>query len=150
LKKWKLGEISVFTELGFSDDTDINLVVKSKGISLSTGITRVTVQERSNASNIEYWPDVCLESLDRRFIIYKAATKALDKAQKISATKVGFYTTGLEAARIPSWEVAEELVRAVLAHSKNSSCIRDIFFVASSPTQMSSFQFVLNNSELYM
>jgi hypothetical protein len=150
LKEWKIGDISVFVELGHLDDININLAVVAKGISLSTGNSNVTIQERTNASNIEYWPIVALDDPDRRSTIYKAATNALTKAQNISASKVGFYTTGLEAARIPSWEIAEELVRAVLKHSKSASCIRDIIFVVSSPTQVSSFQFALNNSILYL
>jgi hypothetical protein len=150
LVKWKFSEISVLVYLSYPDDSDIDLVLKTSGIVLGTGKSRITIQEKSDARNIEYWPDISLNNPKRRNMIYKAATDFLLKAESISASTVGFYTTGLEAARIPSWEIAEELVRAVMKHSKDSTCIKEILFVASSPTQMSSFQFALNNSNLYM
>ena len=150
MEKWKFGKISVLAYLSYPDDSDIDLVLKTSGIALDTGKSRITIQEKSNARYVEYWPDISLNNPKRRNMIYKAAIDFLLKAERISASTVGFYTTGLEAARIPSWEIAEELVRAVMKHSKDSTCIQDILFVASSPTQMSSFQFALNNSSLYM
>ncbi|MGY5877080.1 MAG: hypothetical protein RTU30_15115, partial [Candidatus Thorarchaeota archaeon] len=58
---------------------------------------------------------------------------------------IGFFTMGLEVARVPSWEVAEEIVRALKNHSESNSSIERVIVVAGSPTQVSSFQYALEN-----
>ena len=81
--------------------------------------------------------------------MFQAAREFLKIAEKYSATNVGFFTMSLEVARIPSWEIAEELVRALNAHSEVAASIQQVYFIASTPTQLSSFQFALNNADLY-
>ncbi|GAG71541.1 unnamed protein product, partial [marine sediment metagenome] len=48
-------------------------------------------------------------------------------------------------SRIPSWEIAEEIIKAINDYSKEETLLDKIMLVASSPTQVSSFQYALNN-----
>lgn len=152
MRTWKIGKISVSIELGPYDDSNIDLVVKSKSIPVGDGTggsPAIMVQESSKAKNIEYWPVISLENPKRRNSVFQAAKDVLKIAEDNSTKSIGFFTMGLEVARIPSWEIAEELVRALNAHSEVASSVRQVFFISSSPTQISSFQFALNNTELY-
>ena len=142
---WSLGNISICVELGHEDDSDMDLVVKANHIPLGLNKSGITVKEGSNADEVLHWPGISMKDPDRRQAIYDAAKSALEKAEKVEAKQVGFFTTGLEVARIPSWEVAEEIVKAVHSHSRNESKINKVLFIASSPTQVSSFQYTLNN-----
>jgi len=123
----------------------MDLVVKANHIPLGLNKSGITVKEGSNADEVLHWPGISMKDPDRRQAIYDAAKSALEKAEKVEAKQVGFFTTGLEVARIPSWEVAEEIVKAVHSHSRNESKINKVLFIASSPTQVSSFQYTLNN-----
>ncbi|MHA2026025.1 MAG: hypothetical protein ACW98U_09005 [Candidatus Thorarchaeota archaeon] len=142
---WSLGSISVCVELGHEDDSDIDLVVKSSDIPLSLEKSGITVKEGSNAEGVLHWPSIKMSNPNRRQEIYDSTKSALETAEKVEAKKVGFFTTALEVARVPSWEVAEEIVKAVHNHSRNESKLNQILLVASSPIQVSSFQYVLNN-----
>jgi hypothetical protein len=145
LDGWSLGSISVCVELGHEDDSDIDLVVKSSDIPLSLEKSGITVKEGSNAEGVLHWPSIKMSNPNRRQEIYDSTKSALETAEKVEAKKVGFFTTALEVARVPSWEVAEEIVKAVHNHSRNESKLNQILLVASSPIQVSSFQYVLNN-----
>jgi hypothetical protein len=138
---WSLGNFSVIVELGHNDDSDIDLVVKTRDISLGS----VTVKEGSNAEEVLYWPSISMNNSNRRTAIYAAALGALERAHVLKAQKVGFFTMGLEVSRIPSWEVAEEIVKAIASHSKSENRLNRVLLVASSPIQVSSFQYALNN-----
>ncbi|MHA2116426.1 MAG: hypothetical protein ACXAB0_12350 [Candidatus Thorarchaeota archaeon] len=142
---WSLGSISVCVELGHEDDSDIDLVVKASDIPLSLEKSGITVKEGSNAEGVLHWPSIKMSNPNRRQEIYDSTKSALETAEKVEAKKVGFFTTALEVARVPSWEVAEEIVKAVHNHSRNESKLNQILLVASSPIQVSSFQYVLNN-----
>jgi hypothetical protein len=142
---WSLGNLSVIVELGSIDDSDLDLAVKTKDIKLGRKGPSITVQEGSNAEETYYWPGVTLDNPDRRSAIYAAALAALEAADGLKAEKVGFFTMGFEVSRIPSWEVAEEIVKAIVIHSKKESGLNSILLVASSPIQVSSFQYALNN-----
>jgi hypothetical protein len=145
-------------ESGRYDDANLDYVVKSKrigymplqvgGSSAVKADPAVQVQEMALAKKIAYWPAVSLKDLGRRTIIYDAAKKALDEANRLKATGLGFFTTGLEVAGVPSWEVAEEIVRAVSEYSVNKGTIGTAVLVAGSPIQVSSFQYALNNRVL--
>lgn len=141
LAAWSLGNFSVIVELGHNDDSDIDLVVKTRDISLGS----VTVKEGSNAEEVLYWPSISMNNSNRRTAIYTAALGALERADALKAQKVGFFTMGLEVSRIPSWEVAEEIVKAIASHSKTENRLNRVLLVASSPIQVSSFQYALNN-----
>ncbi len=145
MEGWSLGNLSVKVELGHRDDSDIDVVVKTKDIRLGNEVTSITVQEGSNASGVLYWPGITLENPNRRSAIYTTALWALETAISLKARKVGFFTMGLEVSRIPSWEVAEEIVKAIASHSKADCEITNVLLIASSPIQLSSFQFALNN-----
>jgi hypothetical protein len=142
---WSLGNLSVIVELGDTDDTKLDLAIKTKDIKLGRKGPSITVQEGSNAEETLYWPGVTLDNPDRRSAIYAAALDALEAADGLKAEKVGFFTMGFEVSRIPSWEVAEEIVKAIVIHSKKESGLNSILLVASSPIQVSSFQYALNN-----
>ncbi|MFW9808482.1 MAG: hypothetical protein ACFFE6_03785 [Candidatus Thorarchaeota archaeon] len=142
---WLLGSISIKVELGHEDDSDLDLVIKANDIPLGLDKSGISVREGSNAEEILQWPGIKMSDPNRRQAIYDATKSALEMAEKVEAKEIGFFTTGLEVARIPSWEVAEEIVKAVHAHSKNESTLNSVVLVASSPTQLSSFQFALNN-----
>jgi len=151
------GNIKVAVILGRFDDSKLDLVVKSQDIplgmsSVGTGIqdtsigdVGITIKEASNAENIIHWPTITLSNPNRRKEIYKAAFKALTDAEEIKATQIGFFTMGLEIARLPTWEIAEEIVKAINEFSKRESQLTQIMLVASSPTQVSSFQFAISN-----
>ena len=145
MKNWNLGTFSIDVILGDIDDSNIDLVVKTKNMAIRGSGTQFSVNEGSNAKEVLYWPGLSISSPDRRSAIYSAAITALQTADGCEAKRVGFFTIGFEVSRIPSWEVAEEILRAISSHSKSDSCISDIVLVASSPIQLSSFQFVLNN-----
>lgn len=138
---WSLGNFSVIVELGHNDDSDIDLVVKTRDIPLGS----VSVKEGSNAEEVQYWPSISMGNPDRRTSIFTAALRALERADSLKAKNVGFFTMGLEVSRIPSWEVAEEIVKAIASHSKTESRLNRVLLVASSPMQVSSFQYALNN-----
>ena len=149
-----VGNISVSISLGHADNTDLGLVVKAKNIELGTnkggvgsaiGAYGITIQEAASSENVEHWPKVSMTDADRRATIYNATSKALKTAEGLDVKEVGFFTMGLEVRRISTWETAEEIVRAVHAHAKNAESVERIALVASSPTQVSSFQYALDN-----
>ena len=142
---WSLGSISVCVVLGHEDDSDMDLVVKASVIPLGLEKSGITVKEGTNAGEIIHWPVIKMSSPNRRQEIYDSAKNALETAERVKAKKVGFFTTALEVARVPSWEVAEEIVKAVHSHSQIESKLDRVLLVASSPIQVSSFQYVLNN-----
>lgn len=145
LDGWSLGSISICVELGHEDDSDMDLVVKANEIPLGLDKSGITVKEGSNAAEVLHWPGITMRNPNRRQEIYDSAKSALEKAEKVEAKNIGFYTTGLEVGRVPSWEVAEEIVKAVRHHIQNKSNLDRVLLVASSPIQVSSFQYVLNN-----
>lgn len=153
-EEWMVGNISVSISLGRADDTDLGLVVKAKDIELGAnkgGVSGafeafgITIQEATSSENVEHWPRVSMTDPDRRATIYDATSRALLTAEGLDVKEVGFFTMGLEVGRIPTWETAEEIVRAVHAHAKNAESVERIALVASSPTQVSSFQYALDN-----
>ncbi len=145
MEGWFLGNLNVKVELGHKDDSDIDIVVKARNVGQGRRKSDISIKEGSNAGEVLYWPGISLENPDRRLIIYNTAFEALEIANGRKAQKVGFFTMGLEVSRIPSWEVAEEIVRAIVSHSKAEGNLTNILLVASSPIQQSSFQFALNN-----
>lgn len=160
MKQQHLGGIEVQLVLGQFDDSELDLVVKAQDIPLglspsgvigsggTVGGFGITIKEASNAEAVLKWPSVSIEDPDRRDIIYEAARNALNSADEMDADNIGFFTMGLEVSRVPSWEIAEEIVRAINEHSKRETQISKIIVVASSPIQESSFQFALNNLTL--
>ena len=142
---WFLGNLSVNVELGNIDDSKLDVVVKTKDITLGSTAASITIQEGSDAEEVIYWPGISLSNPERRSAIYDAALGAMKTAEGLKAQKVGFFTLGLELSRIPSWEVAEEIVKAIINHSKSECGLNSITLVASSPMQVSSFQYALNN-----
>jgi O-acetyl-ADP-ribose deacetylase (regulator of RNase III) len=157
LEQHSIGSIDVSVILGRFDDSDLELVVKSQDIPLgitpggviggggTVGGFGITIKEASDAENVIHWPAISMDNPDRRDAIYNATIDALNSAEKIEATKIGFFTMGLEVSRIPSWEIAEEIIKAINDYSKEVTLLDKIMLVASSPTQVSSFQYALNN-----
>lgn len=158
-EEWMVGNISVSISLGRADNTDLGLVVKAKNIQMGEnpggvggaggiiGSFGITIQEATSSENVEHWPSVSITNPDRRAMIYDATSKALRTAEGLGVKEVGFFTMGLEVGRIPTWETAEEIVKAVSAHARNAENVQRIALVASSPTQISSFQYALDNIE---
>jgi hypothetical protein len=142
---YSLGNLNIIVEMGQIHDDDVDVVVKPKDIILGTKESNITVREGSKAEEVLYWPGISIKNPDRRAAIYHAALGALETADDLKAQKVGFFTMGFEISRIPSWEVAEEIVKAIVSHSKRRSSLNSILLVANSPIQVSSFQFALNN-----
>jgi len=143
-----LGHIDVSIILGKFDDSGLDLVVKSQDIPLgisSGGGFGITIKEASNAENIIHWPTISMDNPERRNELYNATLDALRSAEDLQATRIGFYTMGLEVSRLPTWEIAEEIIKAINDHSKNETQLDKIMLVASSPTQVSSFQYAINN-----
>jgi len=151
------GNMDISVVLGPYDDSKIDLVVKSKAIPLGldsgsilgTGGTPgglgITVQEASTVDNITFWPGITIKDANRRASIYSTAKGALDEAERLESKSIGFFTLGLEVSGVPSWEVAEEIMKAIHAHSKGNHNLKQVLIVASSPTQVSSFNYVMDN-----
>lgn len=105
----------------------------------------ITIQEATSAEYVEYWPPVSILDQNRRQAIHKAVSSVFSNALNKNAKAIGFFTLGLEVSRIPSWEIAEEIVRVIHIHSKQELPVERILIVAASPTQISSFQYALQN-----
>lgn len=143
-----VGSIGVSVILGRIDDSELDLVVKAQDIPLgitSEGGFGITIKQASSADNVIHWPTITIENPNRRREIYKATSNALDTAEKVQAKQIGLFTMGLEVARLPSWEIAEEIVKAINDYSKKASLLNKIMLVVSSPTQVSSFQYAITN-----
>ncbi|TFG32754.1 hypothetical protein EU527_09490 [Candidatus Thorarchaeota archaeon] len=152
-----LGNIEVQVIMGKFDDSNLDLVVKAQDIPLglspsgvigaggTVGGFGITIKEASSADIVLQWPAVAIEDPDRREVLYQATKNALQSAEEMDASKIGLFTMGLEVSRIPSWEIAEEIVQAIKEHSNGETTIRKVVIVVSSPIQMSSFQFALDN-----
>lgn len=160
MDQYSIGDVNVSVILGRFDDSELDLVVKAQDIPL--GITQggviggggtvggfgITIKEASNAENVIHWPSISMDNPDRRNAIYSATMEVLNSAEKNEASKIGFFTMGLEVSRLPSWEIAEEIVKAINNYSKENTLLDEIVLVASSPTQVSSFQYALSNIEI--
>ncbi len=149
--EWLFGNLSVSIMMGPIDDSDMDLVIKTKNIPLAldaAGLQNISVQETTEAKDTEFWPTISLSDPNRRAVINTTTSEALVKAEDNEGKVVGIYTLGLEVARVPSWEVAEEIIKAIYTHSKKDCNLERIVIVASSPTQVSSFQYVLDNITL--
>jgi hypothetical protein len=155
----ELGGIDVSVQLGPCDDSDIGLVVKALNIPIgisnqsttgSNGVSgfEISIREAASASKVRHWPSVSIQNPNRRKIVYQAVKDALHDAEIANVSSVGFFTLALEVSRVPSWEVAEEIVKAVYDHVRKGTAIDRIILVASSPIQVSSFQFALNNIKI--
>jgi hypothetical protein len=144
---WSFGSIKIGVHLGPYNDSRIELTVKSKSIG-SPHALGFTVQEASSSEHIEFWPELTMSSENRREAIYESSKKALENAEKQNISSVGFYTLGFEVSRVPSWEVAEEIAKAIYTHSKWSSRVKEVVVVSSSPTQVSSFQYAFENIDI--
>ncbi len=151
------GNMGVSVILGPYDDSKMDIVVKSKmipmGLDVGTafgsggtpGGLGITIQEATAVDCVEYWPGITIQDLDRRATIYRTAKSALDTAEKLNYECIGFFTLGFEVSRVPSWEVAEEIVKAIFVHSRGEHGLKRVFIVVSSPTQASSFRFAIQN-----
>lgn len=160
MEQHSLGDIDVSVILGRFDDSNLDLVVKSQDIPLgitpggviggggTVGGFGITIKEASDAENVIHWPTISMDNPNRREAIYNATMEALNSAEQIEATNIGFFTMGLEVSRIPSWEIAEEIVKAINDYSKEETLLDKIMLVASSPTQVSSFQYAINNTSI--
>lgn len=160
LEHHDLRGIDISVQLGPCNDSDIGLVVKAQSLPLgissqsTTGSIRgesgfeISIREATNAEKIRHWPNVSIQNPNRRKIVYQAVREALKDAESANVSSVGFFTLGLEISRMPSWEVAEEIVKAVYDHVKIGTTLDRILLVASSPIQVSSFQFALSNIKI--
>jgi hypothetical protein len=151
--------IDVSVQLGPYNDSELGLVVKASSIpvgissqSMISGTEKkgfeISIREAANAEKIRHWPNVSIQNPNRRKIVYQTVKDALHDAEVANISSVGFFTLALEVSRVPSWEVAEEIVKAVYDHVKNGTTIDRIILVASSPIQVSSFQFALSNIKI--
>ena len=145
--EWLFRDISVRVEMGPFDDADLGLVVKARNLPLgldAIGVA-ITAEEASSAENVEYWPAISMGNPDRRKVVFHSAIQALQRAESLKQKTIGFFTLGLEVERIPTWEIAEEIVKALHRHCQDECNIEKVVLVASSPTQVSSFQYALDN-----
>ena len=161
MQEWEIRGLGVVLETSPYDDRDVDLAVKARNlpIGLDAGGTGspygtigglgITIQEASNASHVEYWPMITMRDPDRRVLIRSATLDMLDRAENLRARTVAFFTMAFEVARVPSWEVAEEIVGAIYTHSGISGSIQTAILVPTSPIQASSFQYVLENMPLF-
>ena len=143
--------IKVMVRLGPYKDEKLDLALMSSNVlagvdsGAASGGLGITIQEQPSAEKAEYWPVLSMDTPNRRSAIYEAVKNTLDTAERDEAERVGIFTLGLEVARVPSWEVAEEISKAVYDYSKVTTHVKEVVVIASSPTQVSSFQYALNN-----
>ncbi|UCH05340.1 MAG: hypothetical protein JSW05_04025 [Candidatus Thorarchaeota archaeon] len=143
--------IRIKVRLGPYKDDKLDLALMSSSVlaevdsGAASGGLGITIQEQPSAEKAEYWPVLTMDTPNRRSVIYEAVKNTLDTANRDEAERIGIFTLGLEVARVPSWEVAEEISKAVYDHSKLTTHVREVVVVASSPTQVSSFQYALQN-----
>jgi hypothetical protein len=162
VREFVISSVHVMLELGHDDDSDLDLVLKTENIPLgltpggviggggTIGGFGISVKEGTHAANAVYWPPVSARDPDRRKIINRATREALSAAEGLGVNSVGLFTMGLEVSRIPSWEVAEEIVKGVIMHLKEQTALERILLVASSPMQVSSFEYVLQNHAIVL
>lgn len=145
--EWLFEGISIRIELGDYDDTDMGLAIKTKNIPLGLGVggPGFSAYEASSAKNTEYWPEISIKDQDRRQRLYEAARNVLDSADNLKEKDIGFFTSGFEVTGVPSWEVAEEIIKALYKYSKERDGIEKVVIVVGTPTQLSSFQYALDN-----
>ncbi|MHA1636664.1 MAG: hypothetical protein ACTSUB_01505 [Candidatus Thorarchaeota archaeon] len=145
--EWLFGGISIRIEQGPYDDKNLGLAMQSKDIpfGLASGGVGFTATETSSAKNTEYWPPISIRDLDRRQRLFDAACSLLESASRLEEKEIGFFTAGLDVLGVPSWEIAEEIIRALHKCSKEDTCIEKVVIVAGTPTQLSSFQYALDN-----
>jgi hypothetical protein len=155
LEHHDLRGIDISVKLGPYDDSDIGLVVKAQSIPIgvSSNVSKadrfeVTIKEATKAEIVRYWPNISIQDPNRRKVVYQAVKDALCDAEKAKVSSVGFFTLALEISRVPSWEVAEEITKAVYDHVKKGTTLDRIVIVASSPIQVSSFQYTLSNIKI--
>ncbi len=155
--EWKIGSISIEIITGPVKNREFDFVVTSKGIKIGLDPTdplgkrggpAITFMEKVPAQNVKYWPDITMLSKNRREQIFKTVTDALDDAAQIDAKSIGLYIMSLEVARVPSWEVAEEIVRAIREKSVDDPAIESVVIVTGSAMQISSLQYALENQEI--
>jgi len=159
VNEWPIESIVVKLQVGPIDDATIDLVVTSRKLApglpqsstkvVGSVLPTVGVQERTTAKSVVYWPEITMMTPNRRPLIYTATKKALATAEEKGAREVAIYTVGLEVTGVPSWEIAEEIVRAVGHHSKEKRTVDRVALVVGSPIQVSSFQYALNNHTLF-
>ncbi|MFX0046109.1 MAG: hypothetical protein ACFE8Z_09695 [Candidatus Hermodarchaeota archaeon] len=143
--------IRIKVRLGPYKDEKLDLALMSSNVlagvdsGAASGGLGITIQEQPSAEKAEYWPVLTMNTPDRRSAIYEAVKNTLETAERDEVERIGIFTLGLEIARVPSWEVAEEISKAVYDHSKVTTRATEVVVVASSPTQVSSFQYALNN-----
>ncbi len=146
--EWLFDDIHVSIEMGPYEKNNLGFIVKSEEIPLGSAQDSahgVSVQDAVTAENVEYWPKVTMQDPNRREKIFRTTMKALRKADRLFQSIVGILTFGLEAGNVPTWEIAEEIGKAIFDHAKGDTEIERILLVPSSPTQVSSFQYVLDN-----
>jgi hypothetical protein len=143
--------VRIMVRLGPYKDDKLDLALMSSNVlagmdsGAASGGLGIAIQEQPSAERAEYWPVLSMDTPDRREAIYEAVKHTLDTAERTDAERVGIFTLGLEVARVPSWEVAEEISKAVYDYSKVATHAREVVVVTSSPTQVSSFQYALDN-----
>lgn len=157
MQSWKIGDIMVKITLDRENTEEFDFAVASEGITLGLSpsdplgkqtSTKISIREKTSAKQVIHWPDISVMDKNRRELIFNTVKDALDSADKEQARVVGFYVFWLEVMRIPSWEVAEEIVRAISDKSLEESNIDSVVIVTSSAIQMSSLQFALDNQQL--
>ena len=157
---WEIGGVHITLVTGPYDDSEMDMAVKARDLPVgldaggsmgpfgTVGGFGIRVQEASNAKSVEYWPPVTMNDPDRRGAISSAVRSVLEKAEDMGAERIAFYTLALEVGRVPSWEVAEEIVRELYRHAHTTSTLKEVVLVASSPIQASSFNYVLDNVDI--
>lgn len=157
MQSWSVGNIQVKITLGHESSEEFDLAVASEGITLAFNpidprgkktSEKISIREKTSAKQIIHWPEISVLDKNRREVIYNTVKKALTSAEQENARLVGLYIFCLEIARIPSWEVAEEIVKAINEKSNQGSNIDSVVIITSSAVQLSSLQFALDNQQL--
>lgn len=158
LEAWKIHAIEVRLGLSEPDHIELSLAVKSKEIPLLGPFLNrspqgeisgksVAIQDES-ADEAIFWPSLSIRDRNRRQPIRRTADEALMKAAEEQFPSVVFFTAGLEAAGVPSWEIAEEITNAIHQAAQQETFVKEVVVIAGTDVQISSFQYTLNNTRL--
>jgi hypothetical protein len=158
LEAWKIHAIEVRLGLSEPEDIESGLAVKSKEIPLLGPFLNrspqgeisgksVAIQDES-ADEAIFWPSLSIRDRNRRQPIRRTADEALMKAAEEQFPSVVFFTAGLEAAGVPSWEIAEEITNAIHQAAQQETSVKEVVVIAGTDVQISSFQYTLNNTRL--
>ncbi|MGV9169508.1 MAG: hypothetical protein ACOC38_06145 [Promethearchaeia archaeon] len=89
----------------------------------------VAIQDES-AEEAIFWPSLSIRDQNCRQPIRRRADEALMKAAEERFPTVMFFTAGLEASGVPSWEIAEEITNVIYQAAQQKTSVKEVVVIA--------------------